>query len=146
MAKLDFIEKRNISQLLNAGGYVLNFTNATYRQFIFEKTGVDLYEQYGMSKGKNLEAIVSNESDITVGNLLLELLRYMQAINCVNDNNRILFNECAAIGNRLIGRKNTHPISEPTKTTVLQPSFYFSKHLSELTKLSSSEYTPQTRG
>jgi len=83
MNKLDFIKKRKISQLLNDGGYVLDFTNATYQQFIVEKTGSDLYTKYGMSKGKNLEAIVSNESDITVGKLLLELLRYMPLVEVI---------------------------------------------------------------
>jgi len=146
MNKLDFIEKRKISQLLNDGGYVLDFTNATYQQFIVEKTSSDLYEKYGMSKGKNLEAIVSNESDTTVGKLLLELLRYMQTFGFVNDNNRVLFNECVEIGNKLIGRKNIQPISETIKTEIPKPSFDFSKHLSELTSLSSSEDTPQARG
>ncbi|MDR3002044.1 MAG: restriction endonuclease [Fibromonadaceae bacterium] len=146
MSTLDFIEKKKISQLLNNGGYVLDFTNATYGQFILEKTDYDLYAKYGMSKGKNLEAIVSNESDIIVGKLLLELLRYMQTFNLVNDNNRALFNECAEIGNRLIGRKSTPSASAPTKTETPKPSFDFSKYLSELIALSTSKDTPQARG
>jgi hypothetical protein len=145
MSTLDFIEKRKISQLLNQGGYVLDFTNAKFHQFIIEKTGSDLYKPE-MSKGKNLEAIVSNENDTIVGKLLLELLRYMQTFGLVNDNNRVLFNECVKIGNRLIGRKNTPPVSEPTKTETPKPSFDFSKYLSELIALSSSEDTPQARG
>ena len=80
MSKLDYIEKRKISRLLNNNGYVLDFSNATYQEFVFEKTGFDLYTKYGLSKGKNLEAIVASEDDIVVGKLLLELLRYMKDI------------------------------------------------------------------
>jgi len=53
MSRLDFLERRKISQLLNIGGYVLDFSNAEYGQFVLEKTGVDLYSKYGQSKGKN---------------------------------------------------------------------------------------------
>jgi len=144
--KLEFIERQKISRLLNHSGYVLNFTNATYQEFIIEKTGSDLYTKYGMSKGKNLEAIVLNESDIIVGKLLIELLRYMQDIGWVDDNNRILFDECAKMGNRLIGRENTPPASKPVKTEVPKQSLDFSKYLSDLTALSSWEDTPQARG
>jgi len=146
MNKLGFIEKRKISQLLNDSGYVLDFTNATYAQFIYEKTGADLYSKYGMSKGKNLEAIVSNESDAVVGKLLLELLQYMQFINKVNNGNRMLFNECVELGNRLIGRKNNTSNSNSSKIEVPKPLFDFSKYLSELTALTSFKDTPQARG
>jgi len=143
MSNLNSIDKRKISQLLNNGGYVLDFTNATYGQFIFETTGADLYTKYGMSKGKNLEAIISNEDNVIVGKLLIELLRYMRSFNMVNEEKNNLFNECAEIGNRLIGRKIE---SVTTKKETPKSSFDFSKHLSELVSLSSSIYTPQARG
>jgi hypothetical protein len=146
MSTLDFIEKQKINHLFNNSGYVLNFTNTKYSQFVLEKTGYDLYAKYGMSKGKNLEAIVSNESDTTVGKLLLELLRYMQVFNLVNDNNRIIFNECVEIGNKLIGRENTPQSSKSVKTKTPESLFDFSKYLSELIVLSSSEDRPQARG
>jgi len=146
MSTLKFIEKQKISRLLNKGGYVLDFSNTTYSQFIIEKTGSDLYAKYKMSKGKTLEAIVANESDIIVGKLLLELLHYMQTFDFVNDKNDALFKECAEIGNRLIGRKNTPKVSESVKTETPKSKFEFSKYLSELTALASSADTPQARG
>jgi hypothetical protein len=146
MSKLDFIDKEKISRLLNNGGYVLDFTNAKYGQFIFEKTGVDLYAKYGMSKGKNLEAIILNENNIVVGKLLLELLRYMRAINMVNEKNCALFDECTQIGNRLIGRKVPPTVSKTLKKEPQKSSFDFSKYLSKLVELSYSEDTPQARG
>jgi len=148
MARLDYIEKRKIKQLLNKDGYVLDFSNAKYQEFVYEKTGFDLYSKYGMSKGKNLEEIVSKEDDILVGKLLLELLRYMEAINWVNDNNRIHFDECVQIGNKLIGRetKSAMPKQPQSQPQVTNTFLNFKKYLEELTFLTNSIDTPQSRG
>ena len=43
MANLDFIEKDLIDIFLNNGGYVLDFTNRTFQEFIYEKIQVDVY-------------------------------------------------------------------------------------------------------
>lgn len=145
MANLDFIDKQKIDSLFNCGGYVLNFTNATYGQFVFEKTGSDLYRKYGMSKGKNLAAIISNESDSLVGKLILELLRYMQAFDMVNEDNKVLFSECADLGNRLLGRRVS--VKHPNTVSAESPgTFDYSLYLSNLTALSNSEDSPQARG
>lgn len=146
MATLDFIEKRKIDRLFNSGGYVLDFTNATYSQFIIEKTGLDLYARYGQSKGKNLAAIVANESDIIVGKLLLELLSYMLGFGMINDDNKVLLDECAGIGNRLIGRKSVARVPSREKPADPRQSYDFGPFLKELTQLSSSQDTPQSRG
>lgn len=147
MANLDFIEKQKIDSLFNSGGYVLDFTNATYSQFILEKTGSDLYRKYGMSKGKNLSAIINGESDSIVGKLIIELLRYMQAFKMVNDENKALFTECAGFGNRLLGRKANvkQPNSSPVNSQPSQ-SFDFTAYLNDLVALSKSDDTPQARG
>jgi hypothetical protein len=146
MAKLDYIEKDKISRLLNCNGYVLDFSNRKYGRFIQEKTGIDLYSKYGMSKGKNLEAIVDNESDDIVGKLLLELLRYMQHIGWVTDENRNLFNECGQIGNKLLGKKPTPPTTPSTQQQTPKKIFNFQKYLNELIALSNNSDTPQARG
>ena len=148
MATLDYIERQKIKRLLNNGGYVLDFTNASYREFVIEKTGSDLYSIYGLSKGKNLEAIVSNENNIIVGKLLIELLKYMNAMNMVNDSNRNLFDECVQIGNKLIGRetKTATPKQAQSQTQQTGTVFNFKKHLEELQLLSNSIDTPQSRG
>ena len=153
MAKLDFIERRKIDQLImmtadKGSGYVLDFTNATYQQFIIEKTGQNLYAKYGLSKGKNLSAIMTNENDAIAGKLLLEILRYMQSLNRVNDDNRDLFNECAVMGNRLIGRKakGDTRIDELKPSQSMSSSFDYDKFLRELTALTNFTDTPQARG
>ena len=146
MAQLDFIERRKVSLLLNCGGYVLDFTNATYGQFVHEKTGVDLYSRYGQSKGKNLESIMLHENDYIAGKLLIELLNYMQAIGNVNDDNRALFEECVLIGNRLLGKKSKSTIQPQTAPPVTKTTLDHAKFLRELQALSNSENSAQSRG
>jgi hypothetical protein len=127
---------------------VLDFTNAIYGRFVIEKTGIDLYSKYGQSKGKNLAAIMANESDAIAGKLLMELLRYMQAIGAVSDDNRTLFNECAQLGNRLIGRKSTSA-TNPKVTSPpppKKPTFDFNRFLQDLQALGSSADSAQSRG
>jgi hypothetical protein len=99
MSSLSFIERKKISNLLNKGGYVLDFKDRTYAQFMIEKVGVDFQAKYGLSKGKTLEAIMERESDITAGKVLVELLLYMKEMDLVNDENRELFVVCAEFGN-----------------------------------------------
>lgn len=149
MAKLDFIEKDIIDGLLNNGGYILDFSNRTYQEFVWEKIQVDVYAKYsGLSKGKILRAIMSDFPDVTAGKLLLELLRYMQAKDMVNDQNREDFKKCADIGNRLIGKSHIAktPVSTPVPTKPVTSAIDFDKYIKELTKLSNYEDTPQARG
>lgn len=149
MAKLDFIEKDTIDILLNSGGYVLDFSNRTYQEFVWEKIQVDVYAKYpGLSKGKILRAIMSDFPDVTAGKLLVELLRYMQAKNMVNDQNREDFKKCADICNRLIGKSNIAKtsVSTPTPAKPIISAIDFDKYIIELTQLSNHEDTPQSRG
>jgi len=146
MANIDFIDKRNIDKLFNQGGYVLDFVNATYDQFVFEKTGMDLRSKYGGSKGKNLAAIVANESDIVVGKLLLELLRYMEAMNLVTDNNRHLFNQCVLVGEKLLGRSVKIEEPKPATSKTADTAFNFHLYLEKLMALANFSGTPQERG
>ena len=50
-----FSEYRSFIVLLNEGGYILDFTNQQFSEFTKEITGIDLLEEYGLSKGKSLE-------------------------------------------------------------------------------------------
>lgn len=106
MAKLDFIEKEYFEQLFGMGsGYVLDFSNRTFQEFIYSIMQIDIYLKYqGLSKAKILRNIIAEYDNITVGKLLLELLRYMQAKNMIANEDKETFKKCAEIGNRLIGK------------------------------------------
>lgn len=67
-------------------GYVLDFSNRTFQEFIFEKLRFDIYAKYpDLSKAKILRKIMIDYDDATVGKLLLEIMRYMQAKGMVNE-------------------------------------------------------------
>ena len=129
-------------------GYVLDFSNQGFQEFVFEKIHLDIYAKYqGLSKAKILRRIISDYDNVTVGKLLLELMRYMQAKGMVTDENKANFQKCAEIGNRLIGKNVTVKRSAQTsspKSTV--PIVDYDSLLKELTNISSHSDTPQSRG
>jgi hypothetical protein len=150
MANLDFIEKDIIDRLLISNGYVLDFVNRTFQMFVYEKIQVDVYLKYPeLSKGKILRQILNEYDDETVGKLLLELLRYMQANEMINDNNKDKFKQCAEIGNRLIGK--TMSVKTTSNQDIHPPSpissvIDFDKYIKELQELVENYDTPQARG
>ena len=109
MANLDFIEKDYFEQLFGmSSGYVLDFSNRTFQEFIFSIMQIDIYAKYPeLSKAKILRRIISDYDNVDVGKLLLELLRYMQAKKLISDDDKELFKKCADIGRRLIGKSSS---------------------------------------
>ena len=93
MANMDFIERGYFEQLFNMGsGYVLDFTNREFQEFVYEKIQIDVYARYpGLSKAKILRSIIAEHDNVTVGKLLLEFMRYMQAKGLVTDEVRDTF-------------------------------------------------------
>lgn len=81
MANLNFKQKANIDKLFGMeGGYVLDFSNRTFQEFIYDILGIDIYIIYPtLSKAKILREIMKKYDDKTVGNLLFQLLEYGEA-------------------------------------------------------------------
>ena len=77
MAKINFIEKQKLERILNMDqGYVLDFSNRTFQEFIKDCLDIDIYKNYpNLSKAKILRAILENEKDIYVGKLINQLLK-----------------------------------------------------------------------
>ena len=149
MTTLTFIEKDYFEQLFGmASGYVLDFSNRTFQEFIFSVISIDIYNKYeGLSKAKILREIILEYDNVTVGKLLLELMRYMQAKSMITDENRETFKQCVQIGNRLIGKSSA--FVPPKATTVPKPItslIDYDKYLKELQTLSDYKDSPQERG
>ena len=114
MSSLTDIEKRYLETLFEMDtGYVLDFTDRTFYDFIQNITGVDIhaikYKIYGSFKAKKLRAFWQTESDVANGRVLKNLLEHYK-FNV--DSGRVKFNEkiyseCVKITNRLLGVKNT---------------------------------------
>ena len=149
MANMEYIEKDCFEELFGMRrGYVLDFSNRGFQEFVFEKIHLDIYAKYqGLSKAKILRRIISDYDNVTVGKLLLELMRYMQAKGMVTDENKVNFQKCAEIGNRLIGKKVTVKRSAQTSSPkAMVPIVDYDSLLKELTNISSHSDTPQSRG
>ena len=81
MAKLNFIERGKFENLLRMkSGYVLDFSDRTFQEFIGESIGIDILNvkyNYGSgSKANRLRGFWTNEPNLIVGKLLESLLQY----------------------------------------------------------------------
>lgn len=86
MSSLKMIERACIEELFGMnGGYVLDFSNRTFSEFVREAAKIDIYsEKYsgnGESKARRLRAFMEVEPDLSVGKLLAELLEYWRYVN-----------------------------------------------------------------
>lgn len=81
MAKLAFYESRTVEEFLDMGsGYVLDFSDRTFREIIGSIVNIDIddpkYKTSGTSKAKRLRSFIESESDYTVGKLFKGLHTY----------------------------------------------------------------------
>lgn len=85
MANISTRHKAYMEDLFEMGtGWVLNFTNATFSNFIAGITDIDVYNQDGYkdqpSKAKKLRFLFGHEDDEMVGKVILELLELREVI------------------------------------------------------------------
>ena len=83
MSSLNFSEQHHVEKILDmSGGFVLDFTDATFAAF-FKRHGIDIhgtrYQTYGISKAKKMRGFWEREPDRLVGQVLSELLDYYEA-------------------------------------------------------------------
>ncbi len=81
MSSLKMVERQCFEDMFGmAGGYVLDFSNPTFREFFRENARVDIYpDKYagnGDSKAKRLRTFIHMEPDLLVGKVLSDLVEY----------------------------------------------------------------------
>lgn len=118
MSDLTNIEKRKLETLFEMGdGYVLDFSNRTFSEFVFDSTKINIYEEkyYGWSgsKASRLRAFWDKESNFIVGKLVADLLEYWRTQELINSgkiesSEQTLYDECCKIPERL---KQSNPVS-----------------------------------
>lgn len=111
MADLTSTEKLKLEKLLDmSGGYVLNFNNRTFDEFVLENVHVDIrqsrFDCFGSSKANRLRAFWKLEGNKTVGCLLEQLLEYWKVTKELNNQSatfteNVLFEECREIAKHL---------------------------------------------
>ena len=101
MAKLSYAEKRNLEEFLQMGsGYVLNFSNRTFRDFVIDSTGLDPDDERVAgtgSKACRLRQFMQIQPDHVVGKLLKDMIEYHDP-----DGDSPLRKRCMAIAERLL--------------------------------------------
>lgn len=121
MANLSFSEKQLIESVFDmGGGYVLNFTNRLFGEFMQDVVQYDIYQKYpNMSKAKIVRAYMQDETDQYVGKLIIMLLNYMKDTGLVTSNNIEKVERLSELGQKLLGKRNTQK-SQTTTTAVHQ--------------------------
>jgi hypothetical protein len=84
MSNLTNLEKRKFEQLLGMeSGYVLDFTNRSFTEFVCDSVGLDIYDsRYAYesgSKANRLRAFWQKEENDVVGKLMSDMLDYSEA-------------------------------------------------------------------
>ena len=129
---ISYIERTYFNDLLNRGGYVLDFSTYRFNEFTLHSVGTALCEKYNLSKGKSLNEFINEEDNDKVVKLLDYLLKYYEvrySLELESDDRSIyksLYNKCKEI----IEREKQH-------------SKKFSKVSEELKKKFSSKYMNQ---
>lgn len=106
------LEKVKLEKLLEMeSGYVLGFSNRTFREFFIENAGIDIYnsryDYESGSKANRLRAFWNKEENVIVGKFLLRLLEYWKVQRDINNkiisfSEQALYEECLEIIERLI--------------------------------------------
>ena len=111
MSDLTSIEKLKLEKMFEmGGGYVLDFSNRTFQEFILDNLNIDIYDdrydyQSG-SKANRLRAFWKKEPNSTVGELIAKLLEYWKTQKVLNQQTidtaeQQLFYDCKGISERL---------------------------------------------
>lgn len=117
MSNLSYIEQRNFEKLFDMwGGYVLNFSNRTFQEFIIDSIWINPYDlDPSLSKANLLRKIIKEESNFKVWKLLLDLIEYYQVDFNTIDNFNIfdndLVNKCINIALNLKNNSDIYDLN-----------------------------------
>ena len=108
MSSLTIADRHSLEKFLGMErGYVLNFSDRTFGEFMFEAGNADIHsEQYnsnGTSKANKLRTYWKTESDYKVGKIILSLIEYGIAHGLLADaGGMALAERCREIAGRLL--------------------------------------------
>lgn len=112
MSDLNRSEKLKLEKLFDMNtGYVLDFSNRTFGNFLFEALSIDVYTEYysdnGDSKANRLRTVWLKESNYNVGKLTSEMLDYWKeqkiiSYTQISQEEENLYNEGLKAAHRLL--------------------------------------------
>ncbi len=122
MSSLSMADRRILEKHFQMeGGYVLNFSDRTFGEFVFEAADRDIHSERftagGTSKANKLRTFWKDESDYIVGKLVLALVDYEGTLNLTPDAEvKARAEKCRQIGTRLLaGGPSLSPLKEHAK-------------------------------
>jgi len=145
MAKLTFNEKKLVETVFDmSGGYVLDFSNREFREFMKDVVQYDIYEKYhGLSKAKILREFINDESDVYVGKAIVLLINYMNDNNLVKDDIKEKSDKLYKIGLKLLGKINNSKKQSTNKP--VQPAVNYESLKDSLLNIEKIN-SPQAKG
>lgn len=122
MSNILMAERKKLESFFDmSSGYVLDFTDATFGEFVFEAVEIDIhdlkYTTEGNSKAKKLRSLWKLEPDYIVGNLLLALIDYKRSQNDNQPDKEVALEaNCRLIATKLLaGGWSFDPLKEHAK-------------------------------
>jgi hypothetical protein len=112
MAELSRVERMKLEKMFEMnGGYVMDFSNPSFREFIYEETRIEIYDDkyctYGDSKARRLRAFWDLESNYRVGKVtkaMLDRWRDEKVIygREISSAEQALWDDCEKISRKLL--------------------------------------------
>lgn len=112
MAEISRIEKLKLEKLFEMdGGYILDFSNRTFNDFVYETLNVEVYADKfadnGESKANRLRTVWQKETNYNIGKLTSAMLEYwkqrkLMSYQQVSQAEQNIFEECNKIAQRLL--------------------------------------------
>lgn len=125
MSDLTSIERIKLEKMLGMnGGYVLDFSNTTFQQFILEITNKDIYsieyEGLGSSKANRLRCFWKIESNYMVAKVILGLLEHWKTKKLlwedeIEKREQEIYEECQFIADKLYENLDSEHIADITQ-------------------------------
>jgi len=125
VADLSSIEKMKLEKILEMNsGYVLDFSNRTFYEFVVENTGLDIYDdkyEYASgSKANRLRSFWDQEPNGLVGRVVGDLLEYWRTYRMMNgidisSSDQALYDDCLKIAARLSGKTLKEEVADEDK-------------------------------
>lgn len=104
MSSLSATEISVLDMFFNDGGYVLDFSNATFSDFTEGSIGISIQDKYNLSKAQSLRAFIKEGDDHLVRQLLLDLFEHYETLIMLDrceKKNEGLYERCKEIVNRI---------------------------------------------
>lgn len=120
MADLNSFDKSKLEKLFGMGsGYVLNFSDRTFREFFLDHR-VDIddpkYKKFGPSKANRMRSFWAIEPNWLLGKVITGLIERGAQEKAFGDSNPLLVDECRQIAQRLL---SDQPVAELDALTAI---------------------------